>query len=57
MKRKRWSYKVYFRGSVVKTFTSRKAARHFMEQANEFDLPLAMPWETRAELTMIGQLK
>ncbi len=57
MKRKRWKYKVYFRGSVIKTFTSRKAARHFMEHANEFDLPLAMPWETRSELIMIGELK
>jgi hypothetical protein len=57
MKRKRWKYKVYFRGSVVKTFASRKAARHFMEHADEFDLPLVMPWDTRSELIMIGELK
>jgi hypothetical protein len=58
MKRKRWTYTVYFRGKVVKTFSSRKAGHHFMKNMTELDLPfLVMPWEEGSICTMIGSLK
>jgi len=58
MKRKRWTYKVYYRGKVIKTFTSRKAGHHFMENMTELDLPfLVMPWEEKSVPIMIGSLR
>lgn len=58
MKRKRWTYKVYFLGKHIKTFSSRKAGMHFMENMTELDLPfLVMPWEEKSTPIMIGSLR
>ena len=57
-KKKRWIYKVYVADEFVKAFTSRKAAKAFMENMTEMDLPfLVMPWENNQLPYMIGELK
>ena len=39
MRTKRWTYRVYYAGRFVASFTSRKKAREFMEGMTDFDLP------------------
>jgi hypothetical protein len=57
-KRKRWKYRVFVGDQLIKTFSSRKTAREFMENMTEMDLPfLVMPWENNTQVTMIGELK
>jgi hypothetical protein len=56
--RKRWLYKVYLAGRFVRAFTSRTAARQFMEDMTDFDLPfLILPHEDGQTPYMIGTLK
>jgi len=56
--RKRWLYKVYLAGRFVRAFTSRTAARHFMEDMTDLDLPfLILPHEDGQIPYMIGELK
>jgi len=39
MRTKRWTYRVYYAGRFVASFTSRAKAREFMENMTDFDLP------------------
>ena len=56
--RKRWLYKVYLAGRFVRAFTSRTAARHFMEDMTDLDLPfLILPHEDGQTPYLIGTLK
>jgi hypothetical protein len=58
MKRKRWTYTVYYANRVVATFTSRKKAREFMENMTLFDIPFIItPDIANQTPTMIGTLK
>lgn len=53
--KKRWLYKVYLAGRFVKSFTSRTAARRFMEEMTDLDLPfLILPHEDGQTPYMIG---
>jgi hypothetical protein len=56
--RKRWLYKVYFAGRFIRAFTSRTAARRFMEEMADLDPPfLILPHEDGQIPYMIGTLK
>ena len=56
--RKRWLYKVYLAGRFVRAFTSRTAARHFMEDMTDFDLPFLITPDINGQTPyMIGELK
>jgi hypothetical protein len=58
VERKRWTYRVYVAGEFVKSFSSRTAARDFMENMTEMDLPfLVMPWNEKQMAYMIGEKK
>jgi hypothetical protein len=58
MKKTRWIYRVYLAGRFVQSFTSRAAARKFMENMTDFDLPfLLLPHEDGQTPYMIGELK
>jgi hypothetical protein len=58
MKRKRWTYTVYYANRVVATFTSRKKAREFMENMTDFDIPFISTPDIANQIpTMIGTLK
>lgn len=58
MKRKRWVYKVFYANRFVAQFTSRKAARHFMENMTDLDLPfLITPDIANQTAYMIGEMK
>ena len=57
MKRKRWTYKVFYAGRFVTSFTSRKKAREFMENMTDLDVPfLITPDIAGQTATMIGTL-
>jgi len=58
MKTKRWTYRVYYAGRFVASFTSRKKAREFMENMTDFDLPFIITPEIAGQTAiMIGTLK
>ena len=58
MKRKRWTYKVFYAGRFVATFTSRVKARAFMEGMTDFDVPFIITPDIAGQTaTMIGTLK
>ena len=58
MKKKRWTYKVYYANRVVATFTSRAKARAFMENMTDFDVPFIITPDIAGQIpTMIGTLK
>ena len=58
MKKKRWTYKVYYANRVVGTFTSRAKAREFMETMTDLDVPfLITPDIANQTPIMIGTLK
>ena len=58
MKRKRWVYKVFYANRYVASFTSRKTARHFMENMTDLDLPfLITPDIANQTAYMIGEMK
>ena len=58
MKRKRWTYKVFYAGRFVAAFTSRAKAREFMEGMTDFDLPFLITPDIAGQIpTMIGTLK
>ena len=58
MKKKRWTYTVYYANRVVGTFTSRAKAREFMENMTDFDLPFIITPDIAGQTAyMIGELK
>jgi hypothetical protein len=58
MKKKRWTYKVYYAGRFVASFTSRVKAREFMENMTDFDVPFIItPDMANQTPYMIGELK
>jgi len=58
MKTKRWTYRVYYAGRFVASFTSRAKAREFMENMTDFDLPFIITPEIAGQTAiMIGTLK
>lgn len=58
MKQKRWTYKVYYAGQFVASFTSRKKAREFMENMTDLDVPFIItPDMANQTPYMIGELK
>jgi len=58
MKKKRWTYKVYYAGRYVASFTSRVKAREFMENMTDFDVPFIItPDIANQTAYMIGELK
>ena len=58
MKRKRWTYTVYYANRVVATFTSRAKAREFMENMTDFDVPFIITPDIAGQTAiMIGELK
>ena len=57
MKRKRWTYKVFYAGRFVATFTSRVKAREFMENMTDLDVPFIITPDIAGQTaTMIGTL-
>ena len=57
MKKKRWTYTVYYANRVVATFTSRVKAREFMENMTDLDVPfLITPDIANQTPIMIGEL-
>jgi hypothetical protein len=58
MKKKRWTYKVYYAGRFVAAFTSRAKAREFMERMADLDVPFLITPDIEGQIpTMIGELK
>jgi hypothetical protein len=58
MKKKRWTYKVYYAGRFVASFTSRAKAREFMETMTDFDVPFLITPDIAGQTAyMIGTLK
>jgi hypothetical protein len=58
MKKKRWTYTVYYAGRFVAAFTSRAKAREFMENMTDFDLPFLITPDIAGQTAiMIGELK
>ena len=58
MKKKRWTYKVYYANRFVAAFTSRAKAREFMENMTDFDLPFLITPDIAGQTAiMIGTLK
>jgi len=58
MKKKRWTYKVYYAGRFVASFTSRVKAREFMQNMTDFDVPfISTPDIANQTPYMIGELK
>jgi hypothetical protein len=58
MKKKRWTYKVYYAGRFVASFTSRVKAREFMENMTDFDVPFIItPDMANQTPYMVGELK
>jgi hypothetical protein len=58
MKKKRWTYKVYYAGRFVASFTSRAKAREFMENMTDFDLPFIITPDIEGQTAyVIGELK
>ena len=58
MKTKRWTYRVYYAGRFVASFTSRAKAREFMENMTDFDLPFLITPDIAGQTAiMIGTLK
>lgn len=58
MKKKRWTYKVYYAGRFVASFTSRVKARGFMENMTDFDVPFIITPDIANQTPyMIGELK
>lgn len=58
MKKKRWTYTVYYANRVVATFTSRAKAREFMETMTDFDVPFIITPDIDGQIPiMIGTLK
>jgi hypothetical protein len=58
MKKKRWTYKVYYAGRFVAAFTSRAKAREFIENMTDFDLPFIITPDIAGQTaSMIGELK
>ena len=58
MKKKRWTYKVYYAGRFVASFTSRAKAREFMENMTDFDVPFIITPDIAGQIpTKIGELK
>ena len=57
-KRMRWTYRVFYAGRFVASFTSRVKAREFMENMTDFDLPFLITPDIAGQIpTMIGTLK
>jgi hypothetical protein len=58
MKSKRWTYRVYYAGRLVASFTSRVKARAFMERMTDLDVPFLITPDIANQMpTMIGTLK
>ena len=58
MKKKRWTYKVYYANRFVAAFTSRAKAREFMENMTDFDVPFIITPDIAGQTAiMIGELK
>lgn len=58
MKKKRWTYKVYYAGRFVASFTSRVKAREFMENMTDFDVPFIITPDIENQTPyVIGELK
>ena len=58
MKKKRWTYKVYYAGRFVASFTSRAKAREFMENMTDFDVPVLITPDIAGQTAyVIGELK
>jgi hypothetical protein len=58
MKKKRWTYKVYYAGRFVASFTSRVKAREFMQNMTDFDVPFIITPDIANQIPyMIGELK
>ncbi len=58
MKKKRWTYKVYYAGRFVAAFTSRVKAREFMKNMTDFDVPFLITPDIANQIPyMIGELK
>ena len=58
MKKKRWTYKVYYAGRFVASFTSRAKAREFMENMTDFDVPFLITPDIAGQTAyMIGTFK
>ena len=58
MKKKRWTYTVYYANRVAATFTSRVKAREFMENMTDLDVPFIItPDIANQTPIMIGTLK
>jgi hypothetical protein len=58
MKKKRWTYKVYYAGRFVASFTSRVKAREFMQNMTDFDVPFIITPDIANQTPyMIGELK
>ena len=57
-KRMRWTYRVFYAGRFVASFTSRAKAREFMENMTDFDVPFIITPDIANQIpTMIGELK
>ena len=58
MKTKRWTYRVFYAGRFVASFTSRAKAREFMEGMTDLDVPFIITPDIANQIpTMIGTLK
>ena len=57
MKSKRWTYRVYYAGRFVASFTSRVKAHAFMESMTDLDVPFLITPDIAGQIpTMIGTL-